>query len=89
MSDATDRAEALLERIEDGLPFKVNTVTAPDVEPVLGTIRDAQGGPVFMPHPESLSILQGRRDAFDFIVEAPVVIRELLDEIASNSGEKS
>lgn len=88
MSDVRAEAEALLAKVEGSTPFYVNEVTMPsEQDAVIATIRGADRLPVLAPHPEAMSLLVGKRDIFDFIVDAPKVIRELLDELEKGSSK--
>lgn len=82
MSDVRAEAEALLSKVEGRTPFYVNEVTMPsEQDAVIATIRGADRLPILAPHPEAMSLLVGNRDVFEFIVYAPKVIRELLEEL--------
>lgn len=79
--DVVDEAKRILAGVEDFLPIKINEVTNPDQDPVLATLRGQDGYPVLAPHPESISILSGKRAIFELFVFSPRLIRGLLDRI--------
>lgn len=81
MSKATEAAKRILEGLGDTVPFHIMEVTKPDDDPILATVRKADGFPAIAPHPESISILTGPRAVFTFIEKGPVVIKALLEEI--------
>jgi hypothetical protein len=83
MSGTTDKAQKLLDRIEGYLPFRVNEITTPKDQDVLATIRNSEGYPVLLPHPESQSILAGPREIFDYFEQSAGLIKDLLAIVAS------
>ncbi len=81
MSDLTERAEALIAGLEGAVPLRLNEVTTPDEQiEVIGSIRQASGFPLLLPHPEAMSLLVARRDVFNYILGSYDIIRELIDE---------
>jgi hypothetical protein len=89
MTKAVEEARELLAKIEDSLPFTVNEVTNPDQNPVIATVRKVDGYPALAPHPESLSMLTGRREVFQFLVFGPRIMRELVELLETNEPEKA
>lgn len=77
--DIIAEATNLVNAVEDILPLKVNEITNPDQNPIIATVRKADGYPAIQPHPESVSMLTGDRAVFQLFVFAPRIIRELLD----------
>jgi hypothetical protein len=87
MSNAVERAREALESVSDLTPLRYNEVTDGVIETeVLASFRNRNGRPFLMPHPESQSILTGDRRVFDFIVNAPQIIADLL-EIADSAPQ--
>lgn len=84
MSKATEKARKLLEAVEDDFPVRLNEMTLPKDDDVIGTLRKPDGYPIIAPHPESTSMLVGKRAVFDFITEAYGVIESLLAELDKN-----
>ncbi len=84
MSNAVERAREALDSVSDLTPFRYNEVTDGQIETgVLVSFRNREGRPFLLPHPESESILVGDRRVFDFIVNAPTIIAELLEIVDS------
>lgn len=79
MSNAIEQAKSLLDKIEAYTPLKVNEATLPTDVTVIATIRGDSGYPVLAPHPESVSMLTGPREVFEFFVFAPKVLRDLVE----------
>lgn len=84
MSNTVEEATKLLEGVREYLPLKMNEVTEPsELDEVIATIRSNEGRSVILPHPEAMSLLVGRRVVFDFFVNAPRIIEELLEIVDS------
>ena len=88
-ANVVERANALLDKVDDALPWQFNEITLPSDDPVIATWRKVDGYPALMPHPESQSMLTGDRRFIDFIKEAPGIIEELLSLVDGNEGKKS
>lgn len=87
-SDVVERAEALLDSIDNHLPIRVDFITGKDEEyRAIAVVRRRDGYLFVGPHPESESALYGERDVLTFIGEAPTIIRELLDLVEGNKAE--
>ena len=82
-ADVVERANALLDSVEDALPWQFNEITLPSDDPEIATWRKVDGYPALQPHPESQSMLVGDRRFFDFIKNAPGIIEELLDLVGN------
>jgi hypothetical protein len=77
-----EQAERLLDSVEDTTPWVGNYITDDIV-----SIRQADGFPAVAPHPESMSMLTGDPDALELIVNAPRIIRGLLDLIKNEGNQ--
>lgn len=86
---AVEEAQEILDRIDrdllDSGEFRTLYISQ-DKEKSIGSIRGADGQPVIGPHPESASMLEGRQVYFDLIVNAPRILRELVD-LAENRAK--
>lgn len=89
MSNPIEEAKSLLDKIEAYGSLKVNEATLPSDETVIATIRGESGYPVLAPHPESMSMLTGPREVFEFFVLAPRVLRDLVEYAERNSASGS
>lgn len=81
MSNAIEEARAALESIDSLAPFRYNEATDGRVDAVLASIRQADGRPLILPHPEAMTMLAAERRVFEFIVNAPTIIRNLLETV--------
>lgn len=81
--DVVQEAQDLLDKAENVAPFpwRVNEMTLPTDETVIATIRSNEGYPVLSVHPESSSMMTGKREIFELFVFSPRVIQGLLDRI--------
>lgn len=90
MSNAVERAQEALDSVGDLTPWKFNEVTDGQIETeVLGSFRNKEGRPFLMPHPESQSIVVADRRVFDFVVNAPTIIKELLELVDNQDKTES
>lgn len=82
-------ARASLEGLPEG-PWKVNSITNPNQDPQIATLRAADGFPVLGVHPESQSMMVGKPATFAFVEKSADLVRRLADALEScDSGEKS
>ncbi len=83
-----EKAERLLDGIDDLLPVRVDYITPASEENwAIAVVRRSDGYLFIGPHPESESALYGSRAVLDFIGEAPELVRELLEIAKARSEE--
>lgn len=84
-----DEARAALEGLPEG-PWKVNSITNPNQDPQIATLRGADGYPVLAVHPESMSMMVGKPATFAFFEKAPDLVERLANALESaDSGENT